>query len=269
MIFAETGDLLCPPNTVNSIDPIDRIAPTLPPHGVSVMRQRWADLLFLHWSVPVDALRPLVPAELEIDTHEGRAYVGLVPFTMTGVRPVGLPAIKRLSDFHEVNVRTYVHNHGRNPGVWFFSLDAANAVAVRLARGLWHLAYHFAAISLQRPDGPATARVEYRSQRLWPGPLPAGCALEYEPAGMPKAATPGTLEYFLAERYILYARRGRTLYEGRVHHSPYPLQTANVLRLEESLLNASGIVKPDVPPLTHYAAEVRVKIFPIRRVRPR
>jgi uncharacterized protein YqjF (DUF2071 family) len=186
---------------------------------------------------------------------------------MTGVRPVGLPAVKRLSDFHEVNVRTYVHNQGCNPGVWFFSLDAANALTVRLARGLWHLPYHFASMSLQRPEGPGTARVEYRSRRLWPGPVPGTCEVDYQPTGTPHTSKPGTLEHFLSERYILYARRGRTLYEGRVHHSPYPLQTADVSRLDESLLSAAGIDRPDDTPLAHYAAEVRVKIFPIRRVR--
>ena len=107
----------------------------LAPRGPTVMRQRWASLLFLHWVVPLDLLRSLVPPELEIDTFEGRAYVGLVPFTMTGVRPTLLPAIRRCSDFHEVNVRTYVHFRGRDPGVWFFSLDAADPFAVAFAVG--------------------------------------------------------------------------------------------------------------------------------------
>src|SRR5215213_9215217 len=110
-------------------DGIDRVAPTRRPPRHPVMYQVWSHLLFLHWAVPVAALRPLVPPGLEIDTFDGRAYVGLIPFTMTGVRPAGIPAIPGFSDAHEVNVRTYVHRDGRDPGVWFFSLDANHLLA--------------------------------------------------------------------------------------------------------------------------------------------
>jgi uncharacterized protein len=99
---------------------IDRLAPTRRPLRSAVMRQQWRDLLFVHWPIAADALRPLVPESLELDLFEGTAYVGLVPFTMTGVRPVGLPAVVGLSSFHETNVRTYVRLADRDPGVWFF-----------------------------------------------------------------------------------------------------------------------------------------------------
>ena len=113
-----------------SFEPMDRIAPTQRPRDRVVMYQKWRHLMFLHWAVAPAILRPLVPTELELDLFEGRAYVGLVPFTMKGVRPAGLPAVPALSNFHETNVRTYVHFQGRDPGVWFFSLDAANLIAV-------------------------------------------------------------------------------------------------------------------------------------------
>src|SRR4051794_36864353 len=106
-----------------SRDPIDRIAPTVRPDRRPVMRQNWHHLLFLHWALPPDQVRALVPESLDLDLYEGQAYVGLVPFTMTGVRPVWSPPIAPISNFHETNVRTYVHVEGRNPGVWFFSLD--------------------------------------------------------------------------------------------------------------------------------------------------
>lgn len=242
---------------------IDRIAPTLRPAGRVAMRQRWAELLFLHWPIPVEALRPLIPAALEVDAFDGVAYVGLVPFTMTGVRYAWAPAVPGTSRFHEVNVRTYVHIRGRDPGVWFFSLDAANSLAVRVARRFWSLPYHFARMGLDRSSG----RIAYRSERLWPGPTPAGCDLAYVPEGTPTASRPGTLEHFLAERYILYtSHRGRLL-SGRVHHEPYPLQPARVLRLEESLLAAAGLPRPGgVAPLAHYASEVRVRVYPLRPV---
>src|SRR5690349_20824053 len=100
-------------------DRIDRIAPTHRPAEPVVMHQRWHHLLFLHWTVPAAALRTLLPPGLTLDTFEGRPYVGLVPFTMTGVRPARLPSFPPLSNFHETNVRTYVHREGRDPGVWF------------------------------------------------------------------------------------------------------------------------------------------------------
>jgi len=246
-------------------DGIDRIAPTLRPAGRASMRQRWADLLFLHWPIPAEALRPLIPDALEVDAHEGVAYVGLVPFTMTGVRFAWAPPVPGTSRFQEVNVRTYVHHQGRDPGVWFFSLDAANALAVRVARRFWGLPYHHARMSLERRAGA----IAYRSERLRPGPAPAGCDLAYRPEGTPRPSAPGTLEHFLAERYILYAAHRGRLYSGRVHHAPYPLQPARVERLEESLVAAAGLARPaDVAPLAHYASEVRVRVYPLRRVSP-
>lgn len=248
---------------------IDRIAPTRRPVGERVvMRQTWAELLFLHWPVPPETLAPLIPPGLTLDTFDdGRAYVGLVPFTMTGVRPVWAPPVRGLSDFHETNVRTYVHHEGRDPGVWFFSLDAANAVAVRIARALWKLPYHFARMRLAQSDN---GRICCQSERLWPGPFPGVCRAEYTPTGMPARARPGTLEHFLAERYILYARsRTGRLLQGRVHHAPYPLQTATLHALAETLVAAAGVALPHLierPPLVHYAREVNVEVFGLGRL---
>ncbi len=119
------------------------------------MRQKSRDLLFIHWPISPESLQPLIPAPLELDLFEGKAYVGLVPFTMTGVRPVGLPAVAGLSNFHETNVRTYVRVGDRDPGVWFFNLEAANAIAVWLARHLFHLPYHYARMFLEHEStGP-------------------------------------------------------------------------------------------------------------------
>ncbi|MCI0573315.1 MAG: DUF2071 domain-containing protein [Myxococcaceae bacterium] len=242
------------------VDEIDRIAPTRRPTGARpVQRQDWRELLFLHWRVPAAVLQPLLPPELTVDTFEGDAYVGLVPFTMKGVRPVWAPALPGLSAFHETNVRTYVHLGGREPGVWFFSLDAASSVAVALARSLWFLPYHRARMALARePDGT----IGYVTERRWPGPLPATCRVRYRPVGEVRPAEPGTLEHFLVERYLLYARdRSGRLRVGRVHHRPYPLQGAVVLTLEESLLTAAGLRRGEEPPLAHYAEGVDVEVF--------
>jgi uncharacterized protein YqjF (DUF2071 family) len=236
---------------------IDRIAPTVRPVGRAVMRQSWRLLGFLHWEVEPEALRRLLPPGLHLDTFEGRAYVGLVPFTMHGVRPAGLPALPLLSRFHEVNVRTYVHLAGRDPGVYFFSLDAASRLAVLGARAFWKLPYHFAAMHLELEAG----KVRYASARRWPGARSAGCRLAYGPTGTVAPAEPGSLEHFLVERYLLYtSSRGRLL-RGRVHHQPYPLQSAVCPELEESLLAAAEIARPPGPPLLHYAQGVDVEVF--------
>jgi uncharacterized protein YqjF (DUF2071 family) len=227
------------------------------------MRQDWHHLLFLHWSVAPEQLRPLVPAGLDLDLFEGRAYVGLVPFTMTGVRPVGLPAVSGLSDFHETNVRTYVHRAGRDPGVWFFSLDAANRVAVALARALFHLPYYHARMRLELEP---TGAISYASERLRPGATPAACAARCLPAGPPAPAAPGTLEHFLVERYYLYAAHHGRFLIGQVHHTPYPLQGAEVPALEETLVATAGIVRPEGAPLAHFARGVSVEVFPLARV---
>lgn len=245
-----------------SPDSIDRVSPTLRPPGFPVMTQRWAHLLFLHWEVPADRLRSLLPPGLTLDTWEGRAYAGLVPFTVTGARPSFLPPLPGLSRFHEVNARTYVHWRGRDPGVWFFSLDASLLPAVLGARATYKLPYFHARMSLE--EEPPT--LSYHSERRWPRPLPAGCHLRYRGVGPPQAAPPGTLEHFLMERYILYAYSKGRLYQGRVHHSPYPLQGAVVDLRHESLLAAAGILRPNAPPLCHYAREVRPGIFPLRRM---
>jgi hypothetical protein len=244
-------------------DTIDRIAPTRRPEGRVAQRQSWLDLSFLHWRIPVSALRPLLPAALEIDTFEGDAFIGVVPFTMTGVRPLWAPAVPGISNFHETNVRTYVHLEGREPGVWFFSLEAASRVAVTIARTFWHLPYHHATMTLDKgPDG-----IRYASSRRSPPPLPAVCNVTCRPLSAPAHAVPGTLEHFLAERYVLYADAGDgALRRGRVHHVPYPLQTAEVSSWEESLLAAAGIERPPGEPFAHYASGVDVEIFALERV---
>jgi uncharacterized protein YqjF (DUF2071 family) len=242
---------------------IDRIAPTLRPAGRIAMRQRWAELLFLHWPVPVEAIRPLIPEALEVDTFDGVAYVGLVPFTMTGVRYAWAPAVPGTSRFHETNVRTYVHLRGRDPGVWFFSLDAANALAVRLARAWYKLPYHHARMELTRE---ADGWISYRSERGWPPPAPATCAVRCRPHGALAPSTPGTLQHFLVERYFLYAHARGGLFRGQVHHPAYEVQQAEVAGLDESLLSAAGLARPDGAPLALFSPGVDVDVYGLTRV---
>jgi uncharacterized protein YqjF (DUF2071 family) len=252
------------------IDPatIDRKSPADKPPGCPVMHQRWAYLLFLHWVVPAAELQKLVPSRLTIDTFDGKAYVGLVPFTMTGVRPIFIPPIPGLSDFHETNVRTYVHDGGKNPGVYFFSLDAANAIAVKVAQWLFKLPYHFAKMELKaRKDTRSPGIVDYSTERSWPGPTPATLTTRYEVTGPVDPAKPGTLDHFLIERYILYTQNGSKLMRGRVHHHPYPVQPARVHSVKEDLILAAGIKRPEVAPLVHYASEVQVQVYALEEAK--
>jgi uncharacterized protein len=242
---------------------MDRIAPTLRPDDRPQGFQRWRHLLFLHWEVPAAALRALIPAEIEIDTFEGRAYVGVVPFTMLDVSPRWSPSIPGISNFHELNVRTYVHYKGNDPGVWFFSLDAASSIAVLVARAGWSLPYHRAKMKLSIEGD----HVHYKSERLWPGPKPAELECTYTIGSSLGPATPDTFEHFLAERYILYAVQGGELVSGRVHHKPYPLHCADVHAIRESMVRATGLPDPSGAPHTLYSPGVDVDVFPLRPVR--
>jgi uncharacterized protein YqjF (DUF2071 family) len=247
---------------------IDRLSPALEPDLPLVMYQNWRHLLFLHWEIPPAELQALLPPGLELDTFDGKAYVGLVPFTVKGARPVLTPAVPGISNFHEINVRTYVHERGRNPGVWFFSLDASGLVAVEAARMTTHLPYFHAAIELTVVEGGLPS-LRWRSTREDPrGAMPANASIDYKPMeGAVAPAPPGTLEHFLIERYILYARHDHHLLRGRVHHQPYRVQRVEVPALDETLVWAAGIRRSGNRPIMQYSAGVDVKIYAFEEVR--
>ena len=226
---------------------------------------RWHELLFMHWPVPTAALRPFIPAGLELDTFDGSAWLGVVPFRMSGIRRRLLPPIPGTSAFPELNVRTYVTRPGgASPGVWFLSLDAASRIAVRVARWTFHLPYFDAHMSCTRDPaagaaGGAGAGVRYRSVRTHRGAPPAAFAARYRPTGDPLRARPGTLEHFLTERYCLYATdpRGR-VFRGDIDHIPWPLQPAEAEVEQNSMAEPLGIRLPDAAPLLHYADRLDV-----------
>ena len=224
------------------------------------MRMNWHELLFMHWAVPVEWLRPHVPQTLDVETFDGKAWLGVVPFRMTNVRPHFLPAVPGLSAFPELNVRTYVVPAGAKggaagkPGVWFFSLDATNPVAVRVARWSYHLPYFDARISCAANGGTKTPTVHYSSRRTHRGAPPAELDMEYRPTGNPVAAGPGTLDYFLTERYCLYSASSKgTLYRCEVAHPPWPLQPAEAKVRRNTMTRPLGFEAPEPEPVLHYA----------------
>jgi uncharacterized protein YqjF (DUF2071 family) len=230
--------------------------------------QSWQKLLFAHWEVDVGALQALLPKALEVDLFDGRAFVGLVPFTMHAVRlgPV------RVRDFLEANLRTYVHVEGV-PGVWFFSLDANSRMAVLGGRSLFRLPYFHAQMS-SATSGSTTA---YRSTRR--GSI--GAAIDARWAVLdsePHVAVPGTLEHFLTERYCLYGPSGiggvpegrdaGPLCRVRIHHPPWPLHRARIESLESSLPEAAGVMTagPPIGLALASPAGVAVETFAAERV---
>jgi len=231
--------------------------------GPWALAMSWHDLLFMHWPVPEEALRPLVPPGLAVDTFDGSAWLGVVPFRMTGVRPRLLPSVPALSDFPEINLRTYVTRGGR-PGVWFFSLDAHNPVAVRIARASYGLPYFDARMSSETGSG---GTVRYRSERTHRGVPPARFAASYAPTGELPSSRPGSLEHFLTERYCLYSadRRGRVR-RGEIHHQLWPLHGAEVEVEELDMTAQIGLKLPREEPVLHFSERLDVFAWLPKRV---
>ena len=217
-----------------------------------IVGQTWEELLFAHWRVPTDVVREHVPAGLEIDEFDGSAWLGLPPFRVAGLRGRGLLPLPYLSSFLELNVRTYVTRDSK-PGIWFFSLDASSRVAVEAARRTYKLPYFHARMS-------ATKRgewVEYDCSRLTEsGRVFSG---RYRPNGAVFHAEPGSLEWFLTERYCLYASDGGRLARAEIHHELWPLQPA------EAEVDLTSISQLDLPgePLVHFSRRQDVVIWPL------
>lgn len=226
-------------------------------------RQTWRDLLFAHWPVEPAAVRPLVPAGLEIDVRDGVTWAGVVPFRMTGVTRRPFPDLPWVSAFPELNLRLYVARDGK-PGVWFLSLDAANPLAVWAARRFFHLPYFTARMSVAETAG----RFRYRSDRR--SDPAARFAAEYGPDGEPYRTVPGSLEHWLTERYCLYAEApdGR-LFRGEVHHAPWPLQPAWADIAVNGLAGPHGLTLDGPPALLHFARRLDVVVWPLERLTER
>jgi uncharacterized protein YqjF (DUF2071 family) len=212
-----------------------------------VLRQRWLNLLFAHWPVPAAALRPFVPPSLTIEEFDGTSWVGIVPFKIEGLMWRGLPDLPYFSSFPEVNLRLYVTAPGK-PGVWFISLDADNAAAVFGARTVFRLPYWRAQMSFET-EGDA---VHFRSVRRR---APQTCLdVRYHPIGPPAEAVPGTLDYFLTERYCLYtAATGGRLKRLDILHPPWQLQRATATFARNTLAGTQGVALPDTEPILHFS----------------
>ena len=230
-----------------------------------VMVQRWRHLLFLHWRVEPEVVQRTLPPALTVDTFDGAAWLGVVPFLMRGIRPVYAPPVPGVSDFLEMNLRTYAVAADGMPGVWFYSLDANQWLAVKVARTTFRLPYFHARMAAGRTaEGTVTYRCHRRGM-----PESAASAFRWTPVGVPYAAEPGTLDFFLAERYLLFADKGGRIFSGQVHHPPYPLRHAAVDRWSAAALPLAGFDVPGRPPDHTVCSDgVDVAVYPIRPVVP-
>jgi uncharacterized protein YqjF (DUF2071 family) len=227
------------------------------------MTMTWHELLFAHWALDAKLLALKIPAPLELDLWDGHAWLGVVPFLMTNVTPRGVPSLPWVSAFPELNVRTYVRLEDK-PGVYFFSLDAGNPLAVRVARTLFHLPYYSARIDV----GDESASIRYNSDRTSHHAASAKLIATYKPVGSAFRARPASLEHFLTERYCLYTVHDARVYRLEIHHPPWPLQPAEAVIEVNSMAGAAGIALPATAPLLHFSKRLDVVAWPLTRVEP-
>jgi uncharacterized protein len=227
------------------------------PVRLPLMFQNWCRISFLHWPPCTPSLlQARLPAGLLIDTFQQTAWVGLTPFHLMGLRPPFLPEIPRLSNFPEMNLRTYVRGPA-GPGIWFFSLDAAAAAAVLGARLTYGLPYYWSSMSVRATD---SSRMHYTSTR-------AGAAADISVDVGEALAQPNDLALFLTERYRLYTRFFGRLAVAPVEHEPWPLHRAALLGLKETVRQAAKLPYGDTPTLVHYSPGVHVRIGALRPMR--
>lgn len=231
-------------------------APAAPHVDLPIMIHHWRWLTFLHWRYPVELVQSELPERLTVETFDGAAWVGLIPFLMDNVRPPRLPALPWLSRFPETNVRTYVRGPDGRTGIWFLSLDVARLPVVAAARAGYGLPYCWSRMSVDRTG----AHVVYRARRRWPGPAQARCDARVE-FGQPMdddRLTP--FDHFLTARYRLYSTLAGRLVAADAEHPRWPLRRARLVELHQDLIHAAGLPTPDHDPVLHASDGVTVRI---------
>jgi len=216
-----------------------RLAVRQRPVGSALMYQSWSDLLFLHWRMEPEFIQSLLPAGLFVDCFQGDAFIGVVPFFMKNIRFRGTLSLPWISHFLELNLRTYVFDEAGMPGVWFLSLDCNQPIAVWAARTLFHLPYQHASMQATFED---SRTIDYRSHRVLPRGVLTESRFKYAYETDISYAQPGTLEFFLAERYLLFSVNTKGwVHKGQVHHTPYPLCKVDVASNETDLFELNGL----------------------------
>lgn len=221
------------------------------------MKQIWSDLLFAHYPIKYEVLRKLVPEALHLDSYNGTCWIGVVPFRMSGVRLRGLPPIPGTDQFPELNVRTYVTLDGK-PGVYFFSLDAANYLAVKGAKTLYHLPYWYADMEIKKRD----TNIEFKSKRLHDPEIELACS--YRPISEPFQAPIGSFEEWMVERYCFYTLNSSGVpLRCEILHEPWTIQEAEAEFSTNSILFKQGINVDSDSPILHFAKKIEVRAWPL------
>ncbi len=231
------------------------------PERSPVMFQSWEHLLFLHWEIDASTIQATIPPDLFVDTHQDKAYIGIVPFYMRRIRPRFLPAVPYLSNFLECNVRTYVHDADGVPGVWFYSLDTDRWIAHWLARTFFHLPYFWASMKAQ-----GTNKIAYQLRRR---DQQTASHFTYSPTSNERPTKSETLDFFLLERYLLYAyaKNSQQLCRGRVHHAPYQFAEVNVPTWDTQPISWNGLPAVQGDPIHACTSRrVDVEIFGIEQL---
>lgn len=225
----------------------DRVRMRERPAGRPAMYQTWRELLFLHWDLPPEQIQATLPPGLYVDTFDDKAWLGVVPFWMRNIRPWWFPSVPGISNFLELNLRTYVHDDRGTCGVWFYSLDANQSLAVWTARRFFHLNYQHA--RMRSTCNEATGWTEYHSQRLGT-PTAIANQFRYRPASAPRPAQPGSFEFFLIERYVLFAKSANgKLSTGTVIHEPYQISDVELTNWSDAQLPLNGFACQGRPPV--------------------
>jgi uncharacterized protein len=232
---------------------LDRLAMRVRPPGTPVMHQKWHNLLFLHWPVDPQVLRPFIPPQLEVDAFEGHAWIGITPFTLNDVHLTAIPPIPSLSSFHELNVRTYVHYNGL-PGIWFFSLDTSKVLPAVAARLFFMVPYFKAQIEFwQTADQFNFDLTRVASRARFRASWKTGVRL--------RDPDLESLAFFLVERYCYFAVENQSTYLTRIYHHPWILDEASILSLESTMIDILGIPQPTADPLAYFSGEQSVDIW--------
>ncbi|WLR52074.1 DUF2071 domain-containing protein [Bacillus tianshenii] len=228
-----------------------------------VMTQTWEDLLFMHWPLPVDVLRPFIPEQLEVDTFDGKAWIAVVPFYMNHIQLRGLPEVPGARSFLELNVRTYVKYRNQS-GVYFFSLDANHLPAVMVARSIFHLPYLTAKMTMKK----AESAIQLASVRSHRGFSKSALDLSYRPVSESYSASYGSIEHWLTERYCLFTVKKNNVYRGDIHHIKWSLQVAEA-DIRKNTLVPFIQEQPyfNEKPLLHYSKHIRAFIYPMSKVK--
>ncbi|MBA3721491.1 MAG: DUF2071 domain-containing protein [Parachlamydiaceae bacterium] len=223
----------------------------------AIMKQKWRDLLFLHWEYDSEAIQKTLPKGLYVDRYLGKSYITVTPFCMKDLTFNIMFPLPKIKDFFEINVRTYVYDENGTPGVWFYSLDANSEIVVQMANMFFHLPYYSAEIQSAEND---KGQISYQSKRLNTND---SIKFLYKKVDKSLEVPPTSLDFFLIERYVLYAKKeSGQLIKGQIHHTPYQLYHADVERWDDTLFELDGLMRPNTKPtLAHYSPGVDVDVF--------